>query len=36
VASAALGGALTDVSINDQFMKESAQHVQSAMPRGSC
>ena len=28
-ASGALGGALTDVGINDQFMKEAAQHLQS-------
>ena len=28
-ASSALGGALTDVGINDQFMKEAAQHLQS-------
>jgi uncharacterized membrane protein len=28
-ASGALGGALTDVGINDRFMKEAAQHLQS-------
>ena len=28
-ASGALGGAFTDVGINDQFMKEAAQHLQS-------
>jgi uncharacterized membrane protein len=28
-ASGALGGALTDVGINDQFMKDAAQHLQS-------
>ena len=28
-ASGALGGALTDVGINDQFMKGAAQHLQS-------
>jgi uncharacterized membrane protein len=28
-ASGALGGALTDVGINDQFMKDAAHHLQS-------
>src|SRR5215831_4272327 len=28
-ASGALGGALTDVGINDRFMKDAAQHLQS-------
>ena len=28
-ASGALGGALSDVGINDQFMKDAAQHLQS-------
>jgi uncharacterized membrane protein len=28
-ASGALGGALTDVGINDQFMKDASQHLQS-------
>jgi uncharacterized membrane protein len=28
-ASGALGGALTDIGINDQFMKDAAQHLQS-------
>ena len=28
-ASGALGGALTDVEINDQFIKNAAQHLQS-------
>jgi hypothetical protein len=28
-ASGALGGALADVGINDQFMKDAAQHLQS-------
>jgi uncharacterized membrane protein len=28
-ASGAIGGALTDVGINDSFMKEAAQHLQS-------
>src|SRR5580704_1218755 len=28
-ASGALGGALTDVGINDRFMKNAAQHLQS-------
>ena len=35
-ASGALGGALTDVGINDQFMKESAQHLQLGNARCSC
>jgi uncharacterized membrane protein len=35
-ASGALGGALSDVGINDQFMKDLRSTCNPAMPRFSC